>query len=58
MWQSGHTRLPGRGALPLGGHLEVMRLVLSHFLSVLPDIMSARVHKQVFEHSKNTYLLQ
>ena len=28
-----------------GGHLEVMRLVLSHFLSVLPDIMSARAHE-------------
>ena len=57
MWQNGHTHLLGPRVLPLGGHLKVMRLVLPHFLSVLPDIRSARAHKQVFEYSKNIYLL-
>ena len=37
--------LPGPSVLALGDHLKIMRLVLPHFLSVLPDIMSARAHK-------------
>jgi hypothetical protein len=31
---------------------------LTHFLSVLPDIVPASVHTQVCEHGKNATLLQ
>ena len=57
-WQSGLAPFPGRGALPPGEHPEIMRLVLTHFVASLPDILSARAAERVCQQGERAPLLQ